>query len=190
MLMTVQIPTGRAVIQVTTEAEPDNCIVLFKGANHSRETALPQNLADYSTLVLQNEIPLQHTIAAVLAAKAAGIATIFNPSPMLTKKEAATFPWSSVTWLVVNKDELSTLCSVLSSDLRGKSDDGLVALHEHLDKQVNLVVTLGKNGSSALLAGDIQPIHAPAGRLLRPVLDTVRTHCWFSIPNFAANISI
>ena len=55
-------------------------------------------------LVLQNEIPLQTTVAFLEYAKSdkAGnhITTIFNPSPMLSNAQVESFPWSSIDVLV------------------------------------------------------------------------------------------
>lgn len=168
----LQTPTGRAVIQVTTEKEADNCIILFKGANHNPVSALP-DLCPYQVLVLQNEIPLHHTISALEAADRLKVAAVFNPSPMLTPTEAKQFPWPKLTWLVINKDELSMLSEVLIMRTQGDAVKDIVALGRHLDAKVSIVVTLGKAGAIALLAGDSSVIEVPAGRLEGPVVDTV-----------------
>ncbi len=103
------IPTGRAFIQIAEDGE--NSIVLLKGANFATDsssadpsTAFTSNPQRQIThLVLQNEIPLQTTVAFLEYAKSdkAGnhITTIFNPSPMLSNAQVESFPGAaSMCW--------------------------------------------------------------------------------------------
>lgn len=138
------IPTGRAFIQIAEDGE--NSIVLLKGANFATDsssadpsTAFTSNPQRQIThLVLQNEIPLQTTVAFLEHAKSdkAGshITTIFNPSPMLSNAEVESFPWSSIDVLVVNEGESIELLSVLDQSAASKLES--LAAGEDKSRQV------------------------------------------------------
>ncbi|KAE8266516.1 hypothetical protein A4X09_0g5833 [Tilletia walkeri] len=156
------VPTGRAFIQVAEDGE--NSIVLLKGANYTRtlddaEGILAGGLV--GCLVLQNEIPLETTRGFVKAAAGGGtgvgrerITTIFNPSPMLTRDEAAEFEWDHVDVLVVNEGEAEALLALLDSP-PPSSSSSTSPIGERLTqcRKVEsirwIVVTRGNRGLSA-----------------------------------------
>jgi len=91
--------------------------VLVPGANFSPSASPHPRLASssafspYTHLLLQNEIPLPETRRTLDLAKAAGLVTLFNPSPMLSKADLAAFEWVKLDWLVINAGEAEDLCS-------------------------------------------------------------------------------
>lgn len=81
-LRTAACPTGHAIIQV--DAQGQNCILLFGGANQSIPTTMMDDVlsrfAPGDVLVCQNEInDMEHLTA---AAAARGMRIALNPSPM------------------------------------------------------------------------------------------------------------
>ncbi|GAC94851.1 kinase [Pseudozyma hubeiensis SY62] len=136
------VPTGRAFIQIAQDGE--NSIVLLKGANFatdSKSSDPEKSWSDKIThLVLQNEIPLQTTVAFLQHAKKVGrhVTTIFNPSPMLTQEEVERFPWKSVDVLVVNEGESMDLLRVLQPEHAKK----LESLPEGQDRSRQVLETL------------------------------------------------
>ncbi|OCH91184.1 Ribokinase-like protein [Obba rivulosa] len=191
----VQEPTGRAIIQLAKDGE--NCIILHKGANYA---SLPSSniplLSTFTHLLLQNEIPFEETVDYLSGAHGSGVATIFNPSPMLSDQQIQTFPWEKLTWLVVNAGEAEHLHGKLANISAGpefetaqkepsrpamSTTDHAMHLLELLQRQlpltVNIVCTLGPVGVIALLPGlpkpgAATPLHIPAAKLRGPVLDT------------------
>lgn len=118
-------PTGRAFIQIAEDGE--NSIVLLKGANYatqskSSDPAQAWTMTEHQIthLVLQNEIPLETTMAFLRYAKEQSkchVTTFFNPSPMLSSHEVQRFPWHLVDVLIVNEGEGFDLLSTLNHDL-------------------------------------------------------------------------
>lgn len=156
----------------------DNCIVLYKGANFCSTSALPSDLSPYSTVICQNEIPLEFTLTALQTAKAAGLTTVFNPSPMLSANDMDTVTWQNVDWLIVNEDELLQLYITLTGlTERVDTSTALQELHAHsLMCNTNIITTRGSQGLSAIASAmsDIGwSTDAPAGKLVSPLVDTV-----------------
>ncbi|TIC23654.1 Ribokinase-like protein [Wallemia mellicola] len=125
------LPSGRATIQISSEGE--NSIVLFGGTNMlSYSDALP--LSKYQFLLLQEEI---------------GLKTIYNPSPMPNATQLRNFPWSSLSYLIINAGEAADLLKAFGEDPTSLSSAEL------LDKLMSnpstgslegLIITLGENG--------------------------------------------
>ena len=142
------LPTGRAFIQIAQDGE--NSIVLLKGANFSTDSTSADPTKTWNSdprrqithLVLQNEIPLETTIAFLRHAKSDQVSnhvtTIFNPSPMLTKDEVQSFPWTSIDVLVVNEGESIDLLRVLHPEATSSLD----SLPDGEDKSRNVLETL------------------------------------------------
>ncbi|KAE8227166.1 hypothetical protein CF319_g357 [Tilletia indica] len=156
------VPTGRAFIQVAEDGE--NSIVLLKGANYTRTLDDAEGIlaaGAVGCLVLQNEIPLETTRGFVKAAAAGGgtgtdrkkITTIFNPSPMLTRDEAAEFEWDLVDVLVVNEGEAEALLSLLDSPPSSSSSTSSIGERLTQCRKVEsirwIIVTRGDRGLSA-----------------------------------------
>ncbi|SNX87080.1 related to RBK1 - putative ribokinase [Melanopsichium pennsylvanicum] len=142
------IPTGRAFIQIAEDGE--NSIVLLKGANFSTDSKSADPSKTWSAnsarkithLVLQNEIPLETTIAFLKHAKSDQVGNhvtvIFNPSPMLNEQEVMNFPWKSIDVLVVNEGESIDLLRVLQPS----AASSLETLPEGEDKSKKVLETL------------------------------------------------
>ena len=131
-------PTGRAIIQVDRDGE--NSIVIVAGCN-ALSVDLPP-LDDYALLICQNEIPLEETAKALRAARQAGLLTLFNPSPIPTAEQLASFPLDCVDWLVVNEDEAAALAKALGADALSSAAE--------LSRCSGIVVTRGRRGAVVL----------------------------------------
>ncbi|ORX37823.1 ATP binding protein [Kockovaella imperatae] len=170
--------TGRAIIQI-----------LHKGANFYAPSEPQQlDLSSYTHLLLQNEIPLPITLEHLTTAASHSITTVFNPSPMLSTSELRSFPWDSLSWLIVNEGELADLLSALGSstsrpsssegeNLRGKAEEDLRLLHEnqHFSSSTSIICTLGAQGIIYFQPRSNLPVnmgHLPAAKLQKPVKDT------------------
>lgn len=164
--------------------------VLFKGANYAShpKKSIP---AGTSHLLLQNEIPLEDTLAYLSEAAKASAVTIFNPSPMPSDAELKAFPWDKLTWLIVNEGEASDMYKTLSGGSIHSIPDISGSPYAHLSAyptllqlssqipQTNLVCTLGAAGVLTLIPSlgaspglNSEPIFLPAAKLQRGVVDT------------------
>ncbi|KAJ1680168.1 putative ribokinase [Spiromyces aspiralis] len=179
-VMISETPTGRAVIQVERDTA-ENCIFLFKGANHSFQVKDIQNLCRQFSpgdwLAMPNET--NHVDEAIRQAKACGMHVLWNPSPM-TPELVEHYPMGLVDILVVNESELDVLAAQIGllqtqqQQQQQQQQSGRIgnvafetqALHvqETLGIKV-LVVTRGKTGSFAVLSnpGASNPITVSVG---------------------------
>lgn len=94
--------------------------VLHAGANFANPGAAPQ-LDGFTHLLLQNEIPLEDTLAYLLEAGKRSLTTVYNPSPMPTREQLQAFPWSCLTHLIVNEGELSDIAIAFDAAPKGAS---------------------------------------------------------------------
>lgn len=141
-------PTGRAFIQIAEDGE--NSIVLLKGANFATDSKSADPVKAWTSnaerrithLVLQNEIPLETTIAFLQHAKSDKVdnhvTTIFNPSPMLSKDQVQQFPWTSIDVLVLNEGESFDLLRVLQPS----AASSLESLSEGVERSRKVLETL------------------------------------------------
>ena len=160
--------------------------VLHKGANfHVPPSDHSPDLSAYTHLLIQNEIPLKSTLDHLTTGGSLGLVSVFNPSPMLSSSELRAFPWSSLSWLIVNEGELADLLEALGTtttgngsqdDLQGKAERDLKALHEnpHFSRSTSIICTLGAQGIIYFQPQDgaINMGHLPAAKLQNPVKDT------------------
>ncbi|KPV73294.1 uncharacterized protein RHOBADRAFT_45861 [Rhodotorula graminis WP1] len=177
-----EVPTGRAVIQLSSSTA-DNSIVLLPGANFSGSASphprLPSSaLSSYTHLLLQNEIPLAETKRTLHEAHAAGLVTLFNPSPMLSRADLAAFEWPALDWLVINAGEAEDLLVALASDetaataRAGGPDALLAALREtSLRSLAGIIMTRGGDGVLVDLRGGTRLRLGP-GKVVGEVKDT------------------
>ncbi|KAH9812222.1 Ribokinase-like protein [Melampsora americana] len=186
-----ELPTGRAIIQVSKTGE--NSIVLVHGANHAPAKLWPPLKIDssiYSHLLLQNEIPLSETCAALKEAKNGGVCTIFNPSPLPTPSEIQNkIPWKEVDWLIVNQEEARALTNASGPDHRvdvdikiesgqaGDLQDTLISLIRSSFSDIGVVMTLGANGCQVGFRAKSSEqswtlFSSSASKGKRPVIDT------------------
>ena len=123
------VKTGHAIIQ--NDDAGDNCILLFKGANHCiTRTQIDETLAHFSTgdaLVLQNEINELEYLSQ--QAKARGTLIALNPSPL-------------DDYLLLNEIEAGQLLGEQSDDFEATAR---VLLSRYPD--ANILMTLGSQGS-------------------------------------------
>lgn len=136
----VDQPSGHAIIQVDAQAE--NSIILFGGANQSFSTddfehALSSAEAgDY--LLLQNECnDIEQMINIALERQ---LKVVFNPSPMISN--IATFPIDKIAMLVVNEIEISQLLGQSFNS----TQQIVTAVRTHYS-DIDVIVTLGAKGA-------------------------------------------
>lgn len=141
-------------------------------------------MSRYSHLLVQNEVPLEDTVAHVRAAGANGVVSVFNPSPMLSPEELRAFPWDCLSWLIVNEGELLDLLQAMriagssaagpSADLRETAKRDMLALRnaQGFSSSVGIICTLGAQGVLCLPSGATDAMYLPAGKLEDKVRDT------------------
>lgn len=104
---------------------------------------------------------------------------------MLTVDELRVFPWSSVSWLIVNEGEIQDSLKAFgisssSSAEANKADENKVigdiralANSEMFDGKVRIVCTLGAQGLMYATNGQASEVlKKSAGKLINPVKDT------------------
>lgn len=184
-----QLPTGRAVIQLSSSTA-DNSIVLLPGANFSQISPLHDlttaQLATYSHILLQNEIPLQETKGALRRAKSAGLTTLFNPSPMPSRQALADFEWQHLDWLVINEGEGADLLDALADPAAAEqANEGPAALLEALRRTAlgsltGIIMTRGAEGVvSSLRDGSV--VEIGPGKVVGGVKDTTGAGDCFTV---------
>ncbi len=135
-----EVRTGNAIIQ--NDAEGDNCIILYGGANRQiTKQQVDETLAGFAAgdfLVLQNEISELAYI--VQRAHEKGIKIVLNPSPMDEKVLEVNL--KLVDWFVLNEIEAGQLTG--STNLKS---DPLISLLRDKFPQAKIVLTLGTLGS-------------------------------------------
>ncbi len=132
-----QIPSGNAFIQV--DANGENCIVLYGGANQAVDEAMADEiLADFIAgdwLILQNEISCIPYI--MKKAHEKKMIIVLNPSPVNDK--ISEMPLHYVDYFLLNRDEAAVL-----SD---HAEDPFAALKE-IYPEAKIVITMGSAGSA------------------------------------------
>ena len=98
-----QLPTGRAHITVADDGA--NTIVVVPGANLSVEFPSAA-LANAQVLLAQLESPIDVVVAALSAARSAGVVTVLNPSPAIPLPAEV---FDLVDYLVPNEHEARAL---------------------------------------------------------------------------------
>ena len=158
-IMSSDVPTGHAIIQVDEKGE--NCILLYGGANQNiPESFVERVLANFSKddwLILQNET----NIASFVIDKASdkGMNIVFNPSPIT--ENIADFPLEKVDWFILNETEGEALSGEkeiekIISSLRSKFSSS------------KFILTLGEKGS--VFFSKYEMIEVPAEKV--EVVDT------------------
>ncbi|KXX81607.1 putative ribokinase [Madurella mycetomatis] len=144
------VKTGVAMI-IVDRPTGENRIVLSPGANHAFS---PADLAELDRLrtpdgrlpdllVMQLEIPLDTVVAAVGAARRAGVDVLLNPAPA---KPLPAEVYEGLAHLVVNETEAAILGEVDESVL--DTEEGLERVSQGFVKRGvrNVIVTLGGRG--------------------------------------------
>ncbi|OMJ28927.1 Ribokinase [Smittium culicis] len=170
VLVSDDLQTGRAIIQVSKEGE--NSIFLFPGANHRFDLGRVQSsLEDIGVsrgdyFISANETNFVFESIA-LAAEKFGAIVVYNPAPMPTQTtDEFVAALSHVSILVVNETELVSLCEMTLATA-GQNDGSAVAVSEAIASSNYtlladyvfsmystklIVVTQGSAGVSARLA--------------------------------------
>ena len=138
LLKEIDVPTGCAVVMIN--AEGNNSIILFAGANHEIDAALLDQLFDKAqsgdVLLLQNETNMLSV--AMKRAKEKAMKIAFNFAPFDGKK-AQELPLELVDYLIVN-------------EIEGAGLAGRTAPQEILDTltgrypETQIILTLGADG--------------------------------------------
>jgi ribokinase len=151
-------------------------------------------------VLLQNEIPIAHTVHTSQIARSLGITTVFNPSPLPTLTEVTELvDWSAIDWLIVNEEEARILrdransrnrCNTqLECDKNPHLTPELAVLQDLISLSMatfSIVITLGSRGSllafrfsSELWLG----FHTPPSPGKRPVINTTGAGDCFTVKN-------
>lgn len=145
-LLTVQEPTGQAIIQVDKNGE--NSIVIYRGANGAvTESYIDEVLARFDAgdiLLLQNEVSNLHYL--VKKASAKGMKIILNPSPF--EETIRQIDLNDLYCVMLNETEAMQWCGSTHP-----YDFLLWARKEY--PHLRAVLTLGKKGSIFLKDGEL-----------------------------------
>ncbi len=138
-IRTYEGPSGRAIIQVSSEGE--NSIILYGGGNQRiTEEEIDDTLAQFSrgdVLVLQNEIS---NIPYILdKALAMGMEIVVNPAPF--SQEVSGWPLERVRTLIVNETEAAGIAGV-----EAQAEEILKILTSRY-RETEIVLTLGSEGA-------------------------------------------
>lgn len=157
-------PTGCAFI--TVDAHGENAITVASGANSfASATSLPADAFDAgTTLVLQMEVPWQHSLNAARKARAAGGRVIWNlaPVPETGMAESVRNALSATDYLIVNEHEAKDAAAAIGLDAP-EWTAAAAALAKAGD--LTCVVTAGAEGAFAY-APDGSSVHASASRIV------------------------
>ena len=147
-------PTGRAIIQVIPEGE--NCIILYKGANHSlTESDITKMLSPFGKgdyLLLQNEVNNLELI--IDAAYEKGMKIALNPAPM--EDAILQLPLEKISIFIVNEIEGEGFT-------RASEPAAIGSAFEKLFPEAMLVLTLGSKGVYYRFRGEV--IEVPAEKI-------------------------
>lgn len=151
-----ELATGHAIIQIDAQAE--NAIMLFAGANHGFSSAdIDALLSDAKAgdiLLLQNEC--NQLDAVINRAHGLGMKVMFNPAPMDDSVKA--LPLDKLGLLIVNEIEAAALFDMPELDLDALP--GFLARHY---PELEVLVTLG--GDGAVFIGGEAQIKVPAHKV-------------------------
>jgi ribokinase len=137
-----KLPTGTAVIELTTKGE--NRIIAFLGANGSLSVndlkRLKQHWGGVGVFVTQLEIPLETVDRGLRTAKDQGAVTLLNPSPPIP---LASYILSTVDFIVPNEVEAQLLTGI-----KWKGDREIRKMANRLLDMgaKNVIITLGPKG--------------------------------------------
>lgn len=177
----MQLPTGRAFIQVADSGE--NSIVLMHGANHPPSFDLPDLSSErYSHALFQNEIPYKQTLDAIEAANEAGICTIWNPSPLPSESDISEHGHPTPYWLILNQDEAIQYANQAGANPKDRDSfdqeiGELLAQGESC--LIGIVVTLGAEG--AWLFCHSSNARVKSGKVQGKIVDTTGAGDCFTV---------
>jgi ribokinase len=135
------IPTGHAIIQVSTEGE--NCILLFGGANQEiTSIEIDKVLAQAQKgdiILLQNEI---NSVAEIIhKSYEQGLRIAFNPAPF--DSEINKFPLNKIHFIILNETEGTELAGLPAHN----NDQGIInELSQKMMPDCTIILTRGEKG--------------------------------------------
>jgi ribokinase len=154
-------PSGTAVVLVDDAGE--NSIVVVAAANgelHRDDLGAFRPARD-DVVVVQNEVPIETTGAAIEVGLAAAATTIFNPAPATAAcRELA----RTADVVIVNETELAILAGV-DVDAASATED-IVAAADRVRADRPVVVTLGARGVVATIDGEVVEVPSLAGEVV------------------------
>jgi ribokinase len=151
IVSTTKASTGTALIAVDERGE--NTIIVAAGANGHLTTNVLTSLKHRVTLagviLLQFEVPMNTTMAAVRLANQAGVPVVLNPSPFRSG-----FAWGAcrVDTLIVNSGEASAVFGLPQESITSSRDSWVKALAKA--KVSELIITRGARPTVFLSAQD------------------------------------
>jgi len=139
-VMTKEGSSGLALITVNEAGE--NCIVLSGGSNRKFQPSdiVPEQLADASAVLLQNEISWDTNVHAFRLCRSLGIPVIYNPAPAMKLPEEV---YPLIHTLVVNETEASLIGGSSVEDAASARAAGAHFLSRGISR---VIVTLGSKG--------------------------------------------
>ncbi len=164
-------PTGTALIVVAADGE--NSITVIPGANGTLRTsdcAVLEGAGRGDLLVLQNEIPVETTIALLAGARRRRVTTIFNAAPAVRLPRSA---WSDLDVVVVTEHEYGTFFG----EGLAKDRTAVAAAVDRRARQTGLgiVLTLGAVGAVGSAGGVSADV---PGRLVAAIDTTGAGDCF------------
>ncbi len=147
-------PTGTATILVDRAGR--NCIAVAPGANAGAVATMldPSVMGAGSLLVLQGELPVAETEAAIIAARDRGATVVLNLAPVIPLSLTAL---AAVDWLIVNETE----SALLGARLGMPTAPAAFATAAAAELSTTVVVTLGAAGALARAAGAEYVVPSP-----------------------------
>jgi ribokinase len=147
--------TGIAHILVDSGAKSNSIVIIPQASGLTDEKYIENNKSIFNganVLMIQNEIPMNGTVAAAKAAKAAGVKVIFTPAPV---GDFAALK-GLCDLMVPNEIEAQELTGISKDDPAAQAK----ALHEKFDCK-NIVITLGDKGALVSDGNKVEIIAAP-----------------------------
>lgn len=139
------LPSGCAV--VARDKTGENQIMVMSGANMEviHEQVPDEILLDSNILLMQMELPVEHTITLLERAHAKGVKTILNLAPAITIPKKAL---GNIDYLIVNSIEARQIAEKLN--LRTENNALKLAQALAIEGKMTCIVTLGKGGAVAV----------------------------------------
>lgn len=158
-------PSG--VGSITLEADGSNRIIVVPGANLHFDLGdlenIRQTVESARMLLMQLEMDISMTEAAIAMAEKAGVPVMLNPAPACPLSDSLL---ARITYLTPNETEATLLTGVEVTDLESARQAGEVLLAKGVQ---NACITLGKQGACVINAEGI--MHVPGYKV--KVVDTV-----------------
>ena len=158
VLSTSRAATGVAPIAV--DSAGNNAIIIVMGANDllsaAEIAAARQAISAAQVLVVQLEIPLETTLAAMRIAREAGVTILCNPAPAGADLPDELFALSDI--LCPNEPETELMTSTTVGTLAAAEDAARMLLDRGASR---VILTLGERGSLLVTPEESRHVRAP-----------------------------